>query len=57
MSSSRSIAAARNRRAGDSGLQARMPVKQPVKSIQNPNVYANHNNSGHRKMGNICPIP
>ena len=54
MSSSRSIAAARNRRAGDSGLQARMPVKQPVKSIQNPNVYANHNNnSGHRKMGNM----
>ena len=54
MSSSRSIAAARNRRAGDSGLQARMPVKQPVKSIQNPNVYANHNNNnGHRKMGNM----
>lgn len=52
MSSSRSIAAARNRRAGDSGLQARMPVKQPVKSIQNPNVYANHNN-GHHKMGNM----
>jgi hypothetical protein len=52
MSSSRSIAAARNRRAGDSGLQARMPVKQPVKSIQNPNVYANHNN-GHHKMANM----
>ena len=53
MSSSRSIAAARNRRAGDSGLQARMPVKHPVKSIQNPNVYANHNNNGHHKMGNM----
>jgi hypothetical protein len=52
MSSSRSIAAARNRRAGDSGLQARMPVKQPVKSIQNSNLYANHNN-GHHKMSNM----
>lgn len=39
MSSSRSIAAARNRRAGDSGLQAKMPSKQPVTSISSQRAF------------------
>uniref|UniRef100_A0A6C0LMV1 Uncharacterized protein n=1 Tax=viral metagenome TaxID=1070528 RepID=A0A6C0LMV1_9ZZZZ len=49
MSSSRSIAAARNRRTGDSALQSRTPNKQPVTSInsqrafsQQPPPYANN---------------
>ena len=50
MSSSRSIAAARNRRTGDSALQSRTPNKQPMTSInsqrafsQQPPAYANAN--------------
>jgi hypothetical protein len=39
MSSSRSIAAARNRRAGDSGLQTKMPSKQPVTSINSQRAF------------------
>ena len=58
MSSSRSIAAARNRRAGDSGLQAKGPSKQPVTSInshraftQNNDSVANNNDSSTSKKG------
>jgi hypothetical protein len=50
MSSSRSIAAARNRRSPESGLQARTPTKQPITSIQSqrafaPNQSPNNNNT------------
>ena len=39
MSSSRSIAAARNRRAPESSLQARAPTKQPITSIQSQRAF------------------
>jgi hypothetical protein len=51
MSSSRSIAAARNRRSPESGLQARMPTKQPITSIQSQRAFVqtppNSNNSNN----------
>jgi hypothetical protein len=52
MSSSRSIAAARNRRSPESGLQARTPTKQPITSIQSqrafvPNQSPNNNNNNN----------
>ena len=40
MSSSRSIAAARNRRTGDSALQTRPPNKQPVTSINSQRAFS-----------------
>ena len=51
MSSSRSIAAARNRRAGDSGLQAKMPSKQPVTSISSQRAFLQ--NSDNVNVSNI----
>lgn len=55
MSSSRSIAAARNRRSPESGLQARTPTKQPITSIQSqrafaPNQPPNNNNNNNNNV-------
>lgn len=47
MSSSRSIAAARNRRAGDSAIQTKMPTKQPSTSINSQRAFAPQPNYGN----------
>jgi hypothetical protein len=53
MSSSRSIAAARNRRAGDSGLQAKMPSKQPVTSISSQRAFLQNPDNNNVSNTNV----
>ena len=61
MSSSRSIAAARNRRSPESGLQARTPTKQPITSIQSQRAFVpnqsnqSSNNNNTNNTNNVTP--
>lgn len=58
MSSSRSIAAARNRRTGDSALQSRTPNKQPMTSINSQRAFSQQpHNSNTNPNTNAKSLP